>query len=166
MSEFIVKIDNENFAVNTNHNEKITVNGKTHNLEIVQLSDHTFNVKVDNNIFHVTSSKLLKDKFSFLIDGHYFESIVKTKLENEAEKLLNNLDTKNGRNEVKSPMPGLILRVEKNIGDEVRQGEAIVLLEAMKMENEIRSPADGVISEILISEGKSVEKNQVLIVID
>ena len=49
------------------------------------------------------------------------------------------------------------------MGDHVKKGEALILLEAMKMENELRAPKEGVISEIFVEEGSSVEKNQRLI---
>lgn len=165
MSEFIVTIDNKKYSINTNHSNRVIVDKKECALDISQLSEHTFNVKIDNNVYHITSSKLDSNKYSFLIDGHYFESEVRTKLEEEAANLLNNKNSASGRRQIKSPMPGLILRINKNVGDTVQEGEPLILLEAMKMENEIRSPSSGKISEILIKEGKSVEKNQIILVI-
>lgn len=165
MSEFIVTIDNKKYTINTNHSNRVIVGKNECTLEISQLSEHTYNLKIDNNIFHITSSKLDTNKYSFLIDGHYFESEVRTKLEEEAANLLNKKNSDIGRRQIKSPMPGLILRINKNVGDTVQEGEPLILLEAMKMENEIRSPSSGKISEILIKEGKSVEKNQVILVI-
>lgn len=165
MSDFIVTIDNRKFKVNTNHSEKVKVNGNEYNLQVSRLSDHTFNVKINNEVYHITSSKLDVNRYSFLIDGHYFESEVRTRLEEEAANLLNNKNLISGSQQIKSPMPGLILRINKKVGDSVEVGESLILLEAMKMENEVRSPSSGIVSEILAQEGKSVEKNQVLIVI-
>jgi biotin carboxyl carrier protein len=62
-------------------------------------------------------------------------------------------------------MPGLIIRVAASVGDEVKTGDIIVVLEAMKMENDICSPRDGVVSEIRVKAGESVQQNQVLAVI-
>lgn len=165
MSDFIVTIDNKKFSINTNHSDKVMLNGKEYVLEISQLSEHTFNVKINNAVYHITSSKLSNNIYSFLVDGHYFESEVRTKLEEEAANLLNGKNLSSGRKQIKSPMPGLILRINKDIGDNVNEGEPLILLEAMKMENEIRSPSSGKITEILVKEGKSVEKNQVLLII-
>jgi biotin carboxyl carrier protein len=60
-------------------------------------------------------------------------------------------------------MPGLILRFEKNIGDEIKKGDSVLILEAMKMENILKSPGDGIVKNILVKQGQAVEKNQILI---
>ena len=66
---------------------------------------------------------------------------------------------------LKAPMPGMIIRYEKKVGDTVSAGDAVVILEAMKMENSLQSPADGTIRAINFSEGDSVAKDDVLCVI-
>jgi biotin carboxyl carrier protein len=66
-------------------------------------------------------------------------------------------------NEIKAPMPGLILKVLVGAGDTVAKGDNLLVVEAMKMENIIKAPGDGVVSAILTQAGDKVEKNQVLI---
>ena len=65
--------------------------------------------------------------------------------------------------EVKAPMPGLILDVLAKPGQEVKKGDQLMILEAMKMENVLKAQGEGVISGIEVAKGDSVEKNQVLI---
>ena len=62
-----------------------------------------------------------------------------------------------------APMPGLIVRVQVAVGDRVRAGQGIVVMEAMKMENELRAPADGVVRAIAAAPGTAVEKGTVLV---
>lgn len=71
-------------------------------------------------------------------------------------------EAKGGAGTVTSPMPGTVLRIEKNVGDSVRAGELVLVLEAMKMENEICAPADGVIASIACSAGAAVSGGEVL----
>ncbi len=66
---------------------------------------------------------------------------------------------------VKSPMPGIIIATPVAVGDTVAKGEAIVILESMKMENELKSPRDGVVLSVEVSAGDSVEKGHALVVI-
>jgi len=66
---------------------------------------------------------------------------------------------------VKAPMPGMIIKYEKNVGDTVKKGDIIVILEAMKMENALPSPADGEITAINFGSGDSVAKDAVLALI-
>ena len=73
---------------------------------------------------------------------------------------------KNLVREVKSPMPGLVLKVMKAAGDQVLQGETLLILEAMKMENVIKSPADGTLRSIDVKAGDAVEKGRTLITFD
>lgn len=70
---------------------------------------------------------------------------------------------RSGDGRVKAPIPGLITRVLVEPGAAVQAGQALVILEAMKMENEIRAPFDGVVSSISASGGQSVVRNQVLV---
>ncbi|MCK5418732.1 MAG: acetyl-CoA carboxylase biotin carboxyl carrier protein subunit, partial [Desulfobacterales bacterium] len=66
---------------------------------------------------------------------------------------------------VTAPMPGMIVKYEKEIGDSISQGETVVVLEAMKMENALPAPASGTIKSVNFSSGDSVAKGDVLAVI-
>src|SRR5690606_34087864 len=66
-------------------------------------------------------------------------------------------------NDNKAPMPGLILSINVNEGQEVKENDPLLILEAMKMENVFNSPRDGVIKSIAVKTGDAVEKNQLLI---
>lgn len=163
MNDFVSTIDNDKFSVELVRSDLIKLNGKEHTVDISKLSEYTYQVQLDNKLFHITVNKLNNSKYSFLIDGHYFESIVRTKLEERASEILKQSEKSDGELVISSPMPGLILRLDKNLGDHVKKGESLILLEAMKMENELRAPKEGIISEIFVKEGSSVEKNQRLI---
>ena len=63
-------------------------------------------------------------------------------------------------------MPGKIVRVDVQEGDEVQAGQVVAILEAMKMENELTAPAGGVVKEIFVSPGASVEQGQAVIQIE
>ncbi len=66
---------------------------------------------------------------------------------------------------LKAPMPGTILAVRVNSGSNVKRGEVLLILEAMKMENEIVAPRDGVVTQILAGKGASVSTGDILAVI-
>lgn len=67
-----------------------------------------------------------------------------------------------GANAVNAPMPGTILDVKVSVGQSVKKGDVICVLEAMKMENDIPAPADGVIASINVQKGASVAANDVI----
>ena len=68
-----------------------------------------------------------------------------------------------GAEKVTSPMPGTVLAVKVAVGQSVKKGETVVLLEAMKMENEIPAPRDGVVASVAVNKGSSVQAGDLLI---
>ncbi len=67
---------------------------------------------------------------------------------------------------VLAPMPGLVLKIEVEVGQAVKAGQGLVIVEAMKMENELKAPADGVVAKVLVEERQTVEKGATLIVLE
>ena len=71
-----------------------------------------------------------------------------------------------GKSGVKSPLPGVILDIKVNVGDEVKKGQVVVILEAMKMENNINADRDGKVTAINVSKGESVLEGTDLVIIE
>lgn len=71
-----------------------------------------------------------------------------------------------GKSGVKSPLPGVILEVKVNVGDTVKKGQTIIILEAMKMENNINADKDGKVTAISVSKGDSVLEGTDLVIIE
>jgi biotin carboxyl carrier protein len=102
----------------------------------------TIQIKLGNKI----SSLQLKDRFDLLLE--------QLGMNNTASQALK---------EIKAPMPGLILELKVKPGDEVKKGDVLLILEAMKMENILKSPGEGIVKAVKVSLNQSVEKNQVMI---
>ena len=66
---------------------------------------------------------------------------------------------------VTAPMPGNILKVNVNVGDKVKEGQCLVVLEAMKMENEIMAPKNGTVTQVVVSKGSTVDTGAPLVVL-
>ena len=64
---------------------------------------------------------------------------------------------------VRSPIPGLILDIEVQLEQEVKEGDGLIIMEAMKMENEIKSPGKGAVSKIHVKKGDALDKDSILI---
>jgi biotin carboxyl carrier protein len=71
-----------------------------------------------------------------------------------------------GRLEVKSPMPGKVVKVLVSRGEAVTAGQPVLLFEAMKMQNELRSPQDGVVAHIAVEAGQAIEAREPLYALD
>ena len=68
--------------------------------------------------------------------------------------------------EIVAPMPGLVVKIEVEVGQAVRAGQGVIVVEAMKMENELKAPADGVVAKIAVQERQTVDKGTTLIVLE
>ena len=71
-----------------------------------------------------------------------------------------------GATAVKAPMPGNIMKVNVKVGDAVKKGDVLVVLEAMKMENDVCAPADGVVASVEVNQGATVETDAVLVTLN
>lgn len=163
MNEMIITINNRKHSVKINSSSEVEINNRKVPAEISQINNNAYLLRLGNKVFEITAHKLDKEKYGILIDGCYFDVLVRTQLQENANDLQKNKNISAKKLNIKAPMPGLLLKLKKNIGDSVKVGEPLLILEAMKMENEIRSPANGIVKEILFQEGQSVEKNSIIL---
>lgn len=119
------------------NNRSFTAEVVTHNT-----AEKTFQVKVNQTIYSVS----VKDRYDELLHQLGLDKVMANKLSN-----------------IKAPMPGLVLSILVGEGTDVKKGDALLVLEAMKMENILKSPADGIVKKVSVQKGMAVEKNQVLI---
>jgi biotin carboxyl carrier protein len=121
--------------------------------------------------------------YSLIADGRSHEAYVResdegwqvllrgrlypVKVEDEREKRLRAAAgggvAESGEFHLKAPMPGLVVAVPVEEGQEVKKGQVLLILESMKMQNELKSPRDGTVSRIRVKAGESVEQKQALL---
>jgi biotin carboxyl carrier protein len=117
---------------------------KSYTIEIVEVNaeDKTQILKVNGNLYTVA----IQDKYDLLLKQLGLE-----------------MNAANRVQEIKAPMPGLVLKVMVKEGTSVKKGDSLLVLEAMKMENVLKSPSDGIVNKVLVTQGDKIEKNAVLI---
>jgi biotin carboxyl carrier protein len=159
MSEFVISVNSSKFNLEIIDENQLNFNQEKINYELIYLSANNYLLKIDNRQFELVAQKENSDFFNVLVDGYHYDVTVRTALQEKAFKLLESSTVKQRHHtDVKAPMPGLILKIKKNVGDKVEQGESIIILEAMKMENDLKAPASGKIEKMFVTEGSAVEK--------
>jgi len=154
-SDFNIDIDGEN----------ITVDDQQQILDIVELNAQTASILYQNKSFNTeVISVNHEDKTCRIkVNGTVYTVSVEDQYDQLLKQLgMDNLAT-NKVLEVKAPMPGLVLNVMVKESSEIKKGDNLLILEAMKMENILKSPTDGTIKKVLVVKGDKVEKNQILI---
>ena len=105
------------------------------------------------------------DEYDVLIGSEMFHLTV----QDEWTRRLANIQRKNlvetGELAVKAPMPGAVVAIEVEVGQEVKKGHGLVILSAMKMENEIKAPRSGTVKSIDVQAGQTVEQGRTLVVL-
>jgi pyruvate carboxylase subunit B len=97
------------------------------------------------------------------LDGHGFAVDAVDERTRAIREMTGRTGAPRGPRPVRAPMPGLVVRVEVEPGQEVKPGQGVAIIEAMKMENELRAEGAGVVSRILVAAGQAVEKGAVLV---
>ncbi|HTD98382.1 MAG TPA: acetyl-CoA carboxylase biotin carboxyl carrier protein subunit [Mucilaginibacter sp.] len=120
-------------------------NLRSYNAEVISFERETktAEIKVNGTIYTIAA----KDQYDILLDQLGLSSLNSAKV-----------------SEIKAPMPGLVLKLFVTEGSEVKKGDNLFILEAMKMENIIKSPADVIVKTVKIKPGDKVEKGQVLLI--
>jgi len=102
-------------------------------------------------------------EWGLYLSGQHFLARVEDDRTRTIRELAGSKEASLGPKALRAPMPGLVVKVEVEEGDEVDVGQGLVIVEAMKMENELKAETAGRISHILVEAGQAVEKDQVLV---
>ena len=156
-----------------------TIDDKEFEIEVVDER----HIRIGDNLLEVDFESVSgQPVFSLILDGKSYEAFVyqgdqdwevlirgqqyQVNVEDEREKRLKSTgggSTEGGEFHLKAPMPGLIVAVLMNEGQEVKKGQVMLILESMKMQNELKAPRDGIIGRVRVKAGESVEQKQTLL---
>ena len=147
------------------HFGELTVDSSS-DLQVFKVEEDLYKVIKDGKNFtlRIIDFDQVKNTFEIAVDGIKITGKGESELDAMIAQLGFNENSELSVKEILAPMPGLVLSLEALEGETVEKDQALLILEAMKMENILKSPSDGVIKSIKAEEGKNVEKNQVLVV--
>lgn len=157
-------IDKSTFEI-TSEDEGLVINGEPLTWDFVKIEKDYFHILYKNKSYRaeVVKTDYTSKTFTLKINGRIYPVAVKDKFELLLEKMGMNVGASGKINSIKAPMPGLIIDLKVKPGDEVKAGDPLLILEAMKMENILKSPGDGKVKTVKVEKGNSVEKGQILI---
>ena len=155
-------------------NFKVTINDSfeydfkssdTEKLDVLKLPTSKFHVINNNKSFDVElqKSNFYNRTYVVNVNSNNYTVKISTQLDELIKDMGFSIGSSKKSNDVKAPMPGIILSVNVKEGQEVKEDDTLLILEAMKMENAIGSPKDGIIKSIYFRNGETVDKGDLII---
>lgn len=155
---------NYKLLVNNSASFEVTKND-LQKLDAVKVEATKFHVLKDNTPYkaELVSADFISKKYTVKVNNNTYEVAISDAL----HELIKSMGIETGKakvvNAIKAPMPGLILEINVSVGQQVKENDPLLILEAMKMENSFLSPRDGIIKSIAVEKGNTVDKGQLLI---
>ena len=165
----------------------LEVNDRSVRMELLSRDGNKVKIKLDDKEYYIDIEMVEKGVYSVLSGGKSFNIELADNKDNKKYQVLSYSDyfevevvdalttymrTRNDslggatENTISSPMPGKVVKIPVSIGDEVKAGDILIIISAMKMESEYESPIDGVVTDIFVKEEDTIDGNQPLIYVE
>jgi len=134
-------------------------------LDLIKTGEKSYHLLKNGISYHlkILDSDFNRGTYTLSVNGTEFETSIQTPLDDLIQKMGFAVNAGKNIDSISAPMPGLILDILVEEGQEVNEEDQLLILEAMKMENIITSPRSGVIKTVSVSKGEAVDKKQLLI---
>jgi biotin carboxyl carrier protein len=161
--KYITTINDKEFLVEVLDDHHVSINGKTYQVDFEAVSGQPVYSLILDGKSHEAYVREGDDAWQVLLRGRLYPA----KVEDEREKRLRAAAgggvAEGGEYHLKAPMPGLVVAIPVEEGQEIKKGQVLLILESMKMQNELKSPRDGIVNRIKVKAGESVEQKQALL---
>jgi biotin carboxyl carrier protein len=165
MAAIISTIGGKQFEWRFDDDGSVFLAGQKVAVEVQRISKHGLSILFDGKSYHAVVNR--NDlKYDVLISGNSYAVASEDSTKRFVSQLLSGSRHRSSIMEVRSPMPGMVVRCEVREGSPVKVGDGLFILEAMKMENEIRANNEGVVKKIHVADRQVVEKGELLMIIE
>jgi len=171
--EYRVTIGEEQYRITLRDDSTVLVNGTPYAFDFKAEAGRGFSLLLNGTSFQIflatqrrSSDRLNSEEpLQLTVNGNPYSVTVDDKRSLLLKSLVGKQSVQSADFTLKSPMPGLVTKIEVQKGEKVHAGQGLVVLEAMKMENELKAPGNGIITAIHIKQGVAVEKGEKLVTI-
>jgi pyruvate carboxylase subunit B len=164
--KYVVLLDGQTIEVEV-EGDRVTVDGQSHSASLGLIHGTPLRqLLIDGRPLTLSVEAIGRGRWALTPKGERWEMEVLDERTRHIRSLAVGGDRGRVAGALKAPMPGLVVRIQVQPGQEVDAGAPLVVLEAMKMENELKAPGPAVIKAIRVTPGDAVEKGQVLLELD
>lgn len=164
--KYIATLNGRTYAVEVLDERRVTIDGQVYEVDLTSLEGQPlYSLLVNGKSFEAF---VYPDEagWQVLLRGRLYQVQVVDEREHRLRAQAGGTVAESGPFSLKAPMPGVIVAVPVQEGQEVKKGDVLVVLESMKMQNELKSPRDGVVTRVRVQPGQSVEQNAVLVTVE
>jgi biotin carboxyl carrier protein len=162
--KYVTTINNKTFEIEIQRDGSLIVNGERREVDFLALGPSLYSILMDG-LSHELVIEERDQNIEVLVRGRLFTGQVLDERAQLMAERSGGMISDTGEMSIRAPMPGLVVAVPVEVGQDVRAGQTIIILESMKMQNELKAPRDGVVQNIGVSAGQSVEQNKILVTI-
>jgi len=161
--KYITTVDSKEYLVEIVDEKHIAINGKIYEVDFESVSGQPVYSLIVDGKSHESYVQQGDDNWQVLLRGRLYPVTVEDEREKRLRAAAGGGVAESGEFHLKAPMPGLVVAIPVEEGQEIKKGKVILILESMKMQNELKSPRDGMIGRIRVKAGESVEQKQTLL---
>lgn len=162
--KYVTIINDQKFEVEITNAGKVFINGNERAVDFLALDEHLYSIVANDESYEIVVEES-DGEIQVLMRGHLYNGKVFDERALLMASRSGGFDDNSGEISIRAPMPGLVVAVPVEEGQEVTKGQTVVILESMKMQNELKAPREGTVHRISVSAGDSVEQKKVLITI-
>ncbi|MFK7935615.1 MAG: acetyl-CoA carboxylase biotin carboxyl carrier protein subunit [Saprospiraceae bacterium] len=154
------------YHAQVNEEQEFALATEKNDLDVLDLGNNEYHIITHQQAFHARVLQQNGRTFAIQINGNTYDIQLKDEFDQLVDQLGLSVVKDQMINDITAPMPGLVLSIETKVGDTVEKGDALLILEAMKMENVLKSPGTGTVKSIEVTQGAAVEKGALLVVLE
>jgi len=163
---YFAEIEGKEYQIEILSETRVVINGISHEIDYQTLKQHaSCSLLFDGRSFEPNTYQE-NGGWEILLQGRQFNVIVEDERERQLRMAAGLTSIEKGKFNLQAPMPGLVIDIQVEVGDEVKEGQVLLILESMKMQNELTAPRDGKITGIQAKVNDNVERKQLLLILD
>ena len=161
--KYVTTVGDREFLVEIVDEHHVSIDGKTYEVDFVSVSGQPVYSLIADGKSHEAYVRESDEGWQVLLRGRLYPVRVEDEREKRLRAVAGGGVAESGEFHLKAPMPGLVVAIPVEEGQQVKKGQVLLILESMKMQNELKSPRDGTVNRIKVRAGESVEQKQPLL---
>jgi len=161
--KYYATIDEQTFEIEINQQGELYIDGTRKVVDFQSISGSSVYSLLLGNVSYEAVVEPRDDCYEVLVQGTLYRINVQDERTRRLAGAAKAFSPPSGEIAIRAPMPGLVVAVPVKQGQEIKEGDVLVVLESMKMENELKAPRAGIVSQVRVQSGQGVEQHQTLV---